>query len=58
MECLSGSADCKIPIGRWIAVIFDFLKTYFDWLFDAIKFGLTAALDGLIGAMLASRPYC
>jgi glycine betaine/proline transport system permease protein len=56
VECLSGSADCKIPVGRWIAVIFDFLKTYFDWLFDAIKFGLTASLEGLIGGLLALPP--
>jgi glycine betaine/proline transport system permease protein len=56
MECLAGSPDCKIPIGRAIASVFDFLKTYFDWLFDAIKFGLTAALQGLIDSTLLVPP--
>jgi glycine betaine/proline transport system permease protein len=53
MTCFDGDPSCKIPIGRWIAVIFDFLKTYFDWLFDAIKWGVTTTLEGLVAEVLS-----
>ncbi len=56
MECLVGDSSCKIPVGGWIASIFDFLKTYFDWFFDALKFGLTAAMQGLINGALSLPP--
>jgi glycine betaine/proline transport system permease protein len=56
MECFIGDPSCKIPVGQWIARVFDFLKTNFDWLFDGIKFGVTAALEGLVGTALAVPP--
>jgi glycine betaine/proline transport system permease protein len=46
----------KIPVGRWGKAFFDFLTDYFEWFFDSISDGLSAALDLIISAMLAPPP--
>src|SRR5918995_6302109 len=46
----------KIPVGQWGKAFFDFLTDYFEWFFDSISDGLSAALDLIISAMLAPPP--
>ena len=52
----------KIPVGKWGKVLIDFIVTYFQWLFDALKvslnFGPTSrariscVLPGVEGTMM------
>ncbi len=44
--------DNKIPLGRWIADVVDWMLTHMAWLFDAFSEGLGAAIEGFIEAML------
>ena len=49
-------ADNKIPIGTWIAGLFDFLTENFAWFFDGVSDGLTFLIEGLTGLMLFLPP--
>lgn len=38
--------DRKIPVGQWGKAIIDFIITYFQWLFDALKAALNWSVEG------------
>jgi glycine betaine/proline transport system permease protein len=46
----------KIPIGKWGKGLIDFIVTYFQWLFDAIKGALDWAVGGATAILLAVPP--
>jgi len=45
-------ASFKIPIGQWGKSFFTFLTTNFEWFFNAIAYGVTSVLQGLIDFLL------
>lgn len=50
-EETSGAGIPRIPVGRWIEDGFDWLKSTFDALFDAVSQFITAIGDGILGIL-------
>ena len=46
----------KIPVGQWGKAFIEFIVTYFDWLFDAIKMGLNWSVEGASALLLSFPP--
>lgn len=46
----------KLPIGQWGKSLIDFIVTYFQWLFDALKVSLNFAVDTTTAGLLAVPP--
>ncbi|GJL83979.1 MAG: choline ABC transporter permease subunit [marine bacterium B5-7] len=46
----------KIPLGKWIADMVDWMLDHMAWLFDAFSEGLGATIEGFIEAMLWLPP--
>ena len=44
--------DHKIPIGPWSKAIIEWLTDNFEWVFDAISFGMKAVIDGSADGLL------
>ena len=49
-------AAWKIPIGKWGKAVIDFIVTYFQWLFDAIKIALNFVVEGTTFLLLQIPP--
>ena len=49
-------AGWKIPIGKWGKAVIDFIVTYFQWLFDAIKIALNFVVEGTTFLLLQIPP--
>lgn len=48
--------EWKIPVGRWGKAVIDFIITYFQWLFDAIKAALNWSVEGASYLLLQVPP--
>ena len=46
----------KLPVGPWGKSFIDFIITYFQWLFDALKVALNFAVDTTTAGLLAVPP--
>ena len=46
----------KIPVGKWGKVLIDFVVTYFQWLFDALKVSLNFVVETTTAGLLALPP--
>ncbi len=46
----------KLPVGPWGKSFIDFIITYFQWLFDALKVALNFAVDTTTAGLLAIPP--
>lgn len=46
----------KIPVGPWGKSIIDFVVTWFEWLFDGLKNGLNALVEGTTWILLQCPP--
>ena len=46
----------KLPVGPWGKSLIDFIVTYFQWLFDALKVSLNFAVDNTTSPLLAIPP--
>lgn len=46
----------KLPVGPWGKSFIDFIITYFQWLFDALKVSLNFAVDTTTAGLLAIPP--
>lgn len=46
----------KIPVGPWGKALIDFIVTYFQWLFDAVKLALNWWVDGTSSLLLMVPP--
>lgn len=46
----------KLPVGPWGKSLIDFIVTYFQWLFDALKVALNFAVDWTTAGLLAIPP--
>jgi glycine betaine/proline transport system permease protein len=46
----------KIPVGPWGKAVIDFIVTYFQWLFDAIKAALNWSVEGTSYLLLQLPP--
>ncbi|MCA3559574.1 MAG: choline ABC transporter permease subunit [Aestuariivirga sp.] len=46
----------KLPVGPWGKSLIDFIVTYFQWLFDALKVALNFAVDTTTDGLLAIPP--
>jgi glycine betaine/proline transport system permease protein len=46
----------KIPVGQWGKSFIEFIVTYFQWLFDAIKQFLNFTVEGATDSLLAVPP--
>jgi glycine betaine/proline transport system permease protein len=46
----------KIPVGQWGKALIDFVVTYFQWLFDAIKAALNWSVEGTSALLLMVPP--
>lgn len=46
----------KLPVGPWGKAFIDFIITYFQWLFDALKVTLNFAVDSTTAGLLAIPP--
>ena len=46
----------KIPVGQWGKAVIDFIITYFQWLFDAIKGALNWSVEGASYLLLQVPP--
>ena len=49
-------AGWKIPVGQWGKAVIDFIITYFQWLFDAIKSALNWSVEGASYSLLQVPP--
>ncbi len=49
-------ASWKIPVGKWGKAVIDFIVTYFQWLFDAIKYSLNTVVEGTTFLLLQVPP--
>ncbi len=58
MENLSWLIDAKgkIQVGLWGKTLIEFIVTYFQWLFDAIKLALNFLVDGTTALLLMVPP--
>jgi glycine betaine/proline transport system permease protein len=58
MENFSWLIDAKgkIQVGLWGKTLIEFIVTYFQWLFDAIKLSLNFVVDGTTGILLMVPP--
>jgi glycine betaine/proline transport system permease protein len=48
--------EWKIPVGQWGKALIDFIITYFQWLFDAIKTSLNFAVESSTDLLLMVPP--
>lgn len=48
--------DNKLPLGRWMKILMDFLTTHGRGFFDAVSLVLGSVIDGLTGVLLALPP--
>ncbi|MBK8770061.1 MAG: choline ABC transporter permease subunit [Rhizobiales bacterium] len=46
----------KIPVGPWGKNLIDFIVTWFEWLFDGLKNGLNALVEGTTWILLQCPP--
>lgn len=46
----------QIPVGKWGKSVIDFVITYFDWLFEAVKVALNWLVEGTTYIMLQCPP--
>ncbi len=46
----------KIPVGKWGKSFIDFIVTWFEWLFDAIKISLNFVVEGTTAGLLLIPP--
>jgi glycine betaine/proline transport system permease protein len=46
----------KILVGQWGKALIEFIVTYFQWLFDAIKIALNFAVEGTTATLLLVNP--
>ena len=46
----------KIPVGQWGKSLIDFIVTYFQWLFDALKISLNFVVQGATAGLLMLPP--
>ncbi len=46
----------KIPVGKWGKGLIDFIVTYFQWLFDALKISLNFVVEGATAGLLMLPP--
>lgn len=46
----------KIPVGAWGKAVIDFIVTWFQWLFDAIKISLNFVVEGSTDLLLMLPP--
>jgi glycine betaine/proline transport system permease protein len=46
----------KIPVGKWAAAVFDFLRNNLAPVFDAISYGAQALIDGLLWLLQTPHP--
>jgi glycine betaine/proline transport system permease protein len=46
----------KIPVGKWGKSLIDFIVTYFQWLFDALKVSLNFVVEGTTAGLLMLPP--
>ena len=46
----------KVPVGPWGKTLMDFIVTYFQWLFDALKVSLNFVVDWTTFGLLAVPP--
>jgi glycine betaine/proline transport system permease protein len=46
----------KIPVGKWGKSLIDFIVTYFQWLFDALKISLNFVVEGATAGLLMLPP--
>lgn len=46
----------KIPVGKWGKSFIDFIVTWFEWLFDAIKISLNFVVEGTTASLLLIPP--
>ena len=49
-------AAWKIPVGKWGKGVIDFIVTYFQWLFDAIKISLNLLVENTTDLLLLLPP--
>ena len=49
-------AKGKIQVGLWGKTLIEFIVTYFQWLFDAIKLALNFLVDGTTAILLMLPP--
>jgi glycine betaine/proline transport system permease protein len=49
-------ASWKIPVGKWGKGYIDFIVTWFEWLFDAIKISLNFVVEGTTAGLLFIPP--
>jgi ABC-type proline/glycine betaine transport system permease subunit len=48
-------ANGKIKVGRWGEAFVDFITTYFQWLFDALTYGLNFVVEGTTAILLMAN---
>jgi glycine betaine/proline transport system permease protein len=48
--------DRKIPVGQWGKAVIDFIITYFQWFFDALKTALNWSVEGASYLLLQIPP--
>jgi glycine betaine/proline transport system permease protein len=48
--------DRKIPVGQWGKAVIDFIITYFQWFFDALKTALNWSVEGASYLLLQVPP--
>jgi glycine betaine/proline transport system permease protein len=48
--------DRKIPVGQWGKAVIDFIITYFQWFFDALKLALNWSVEGASYLLLQVPP--
>jgi glycine betaine/proline transport system permease protein len=46
----------KLPVGPWGKTAIDFIVTYFQWLFDALKISLNFIVENTTWGLLAIPP--
>jgi glycine betaine/proline transport system permease protein len=49
-------ASWKIPIGQWGKAVIDFITTYFQWVFDALKVSMNFVVEGTTYLLLQIPP--
>jgi glycine betaine/proline transport system permease protein len=49
-------ASWKIPIGQWGKAVIDFITTYFQWAFDALKVSMNFVVEGITYLLLQIPP--
>lgn len=49
--------DNKIPIGKWVKSLVDWITDNLGWFFDGLSDGLEAMIDGLLWLLQAPHPF-